>query len=217
MDLIPKWQRIMDIQTHSLVDLISIVSNGSITITVDLNCMRQTYKDIDGRMCDFHDYYHKVAKSLPNKCRVVEVGVADGHSAIFLAETLTDLGKDFEMYLVESMDYGGDVQANTIMRNIVKSGMADKITLVQAGSLEASCKWPDGWAHFVFIDASHRYEETKADAILWYRKVMDGGILAGHDMNPLEGNEVWRAIHEVMPTVEIIGTEKGLGIWQVKK
>ena len=176
---------------------------------------RETYKTIAGTMCDFHDYYTEVAKKLPNKARIVEVGVADGHSAIFLAETLADMNKEFELYLIESMDYGGDEQANTIIKNIIKSGLGDRITLIQSGSLDASCKWPDGWAHFVFIDASHKYEETKADIRLWYRKVIDGGILAGHDMN--ESCGVWQAVKEVIPAAKVVDTEKNLGVWEIKK
>lgn len=174
----------------------------------------QTHQDISGSMCDFHDYYLQVASKLPSKARIVEVGVADGHSAIFLAETLTEMGKEFEMYLVENMDYGKDEQANTIIKNIIRSGLSN-ITLIQSGSLDASCKWPDNWAHFVFIDASHKYEETKADIRLWYRKVIDGGILAGHDMNETCG--VWQAVNEVIPERKIIATEKNLGVWEIKK
>ncbi len=180
--------------------------------------MAETYKQIAGDMCDFHDYYRDVARDLPNGARIVEVGVADGHSAIFLAETLHSMGKDFEMYLVDSMDYGKDEQANTIIRNIIRSGLGDKITLIQKGSLDASCKWPDGWAHYVFIDASHLYEETKADIRLWYRKVMDGFYIAGHDFNS-EG--VKMAVTEVFVhdfgKVDIIDTEKNYGVWEIKK
>ena len=51
---------------------------------------------------------------------------------------------------------------------------------------------------FVFIDASHLYEQTKADIRLWYRKVKDEGILAGHDLNQ---EPVGRAVREVIPYV----------------
>lgn len=175
--------------------------------------MKETYKQIPGEMTDFHDYYREVANKLPNGSRIVEVGVADGHSAIFLAEILTEMGKDFEMYLVENMDYGKDEQANTIIKNIIRSGLSN-ITLIQSGSLDASCKWPDGWAHFVFIDASHKYEETKADIRLWYRKVIDGGWLSGHDYF---ADEVNRAVREVLPQAKAIETKKGYGVWEVKK
>lgn len=167
-------------------------------------------------MCDFHDYYRAIALSMPNKCRLVEVGVADGHSAIYLAETLSRLKKDFELYLIDSLDYGKHDQANTIIRNIIKSGLGERITFIQQSSLDASCLWPDGWAHFVFIDASHKYEQTKADIRLWYRKVMDDYYLAGHDMTP--DNEVWQAVKETLPNMhQVIETEKNFGIWQVQK
>lgn len=179
--------------------------------------MRETYKQIPGEMCDFHDYYRSIAEKLPNECRIVEVGVADGHSAIYLAETLADMKKRFHLYMVDSLDYGKLDQANTIIRNIIRSGLGDSITFVQAGSLDASCKYPDGWAHFVFIDASHLYEDTKADIRLWSRKVMDGHILAGHDMNEGEGNGVWKAVTEVLPSHDVVKTDKNLGVWQIKK
>lgn len=179
--------------------------------------MRETYKTIPGNMCDFHSYYRSIAEKLPNNCRVVEVGVADGHSAIFLAETLADLGKDFQLYMIDSLDYGRNEQANTIIKNIVNSGLANNITFLQMSSLDASCKWPDDWAHFVFLDSSHTYEQTKAESRLWFRKVMPGYTLAGHDMNEFEGHEVWKAIKEAMPQASVIKTEKNLGVWEIKK
>lgn len=177
--------------------------------------MRETYKEIAGSMCDFERFYEDVANVLPLKCRVVEVGVADGRSSIFLAEKLADLGKDFELVMIDSMDYGKSDQLNTIMRNVTKSGLSDRIRIIQGDSLESSCKFPDEWAHFVFIDASHKYEQTKADIRLWYRKVMHGFYLAGHDYNM---EPVHNAVTEVIGSrVEVIKTDKDYGIWAVKR
>lgn len=172
--------------------------------------------DIPSDMCDFHAYYEQVAQSLPNPCRVIEVGCADGHSAIFLAETLHKLGKKFQLVMVENMDYGKEEQQNTLLVNIIKSGLADSIRLISLDSLNASCKFPDHWAHFIFIDASHKYEPTKADIRLWYRKVIHDGYLAGHDYNM---DEVGTAVREVIPSnrLEVIKTEKDLGVWAVKR
>lgn len=179
--------------------------------------MRQTYKQIPGTMCDFHDYYRGVAEAMPNGCKIIEVGCADGHSAIFMAETLANMGKDFQLVMVENMDYGKDEQQNTLLVNIIKSGLADKIRLISLDSLNASCKFPDQWADFIFIDASHKYEPTKADIRLWHHKVKVGRYLSGHDMNYNEGKEVFDAVMEVYPKAEIVPTAKGLGVWQIKK
>lgn len=170
-------------------------------------------------MCDFHKFYSAMADSLPNDCRIVEVGVADGHSAIYLAEQLANRDKRFEMHLVENMAYGGFIQANTIVRNIVRSGLSEFITLHQMSSLDASCQWPDNWAHFVFLDSSHRYEQTKAEIRLWYRKVMFGYYLAGHDYNEEEGSEVKQAVDETLAGYSFTSheTEKNLGVWSIKK
>jgi cephalosporin hydroxylase len=182
--------------------------------------MRETYKNIPGDMCDFHKYYERIANWLPNDCRIVEVGVADGHSAIYLAEILADMNKKFHLYMVESMAYGGTDQANTIIQNIVNSGLGSKITLLQMSSLDASCKWPDNWAHFVFLDSSHTFEQTKAEVRQWYRKVMHGHILAGHDYNQEEGKQVYDAVNEVIGDNKLFKaheTEKNLGVWSIKK
>lgn len=174
-----------------------------------------SYQNISGSMCDFHDYYRQIAESLPSPCRVIEVGVADGHSAIYMAETLHALGKDFQLVMVENMDYGKEEQQNTLLVNIMRSGLASKIRLIALDSLVASCKFPDQWAQFVFIDASHKYEQTKADIRLWSRKVQVGSILAGHDYNM---DEVGNAVREVIPKsrLQVIETEKGLGVWAVQ-
>jgi len=179
--------------------------------------MRETYKQIPGDMCDFHDFYQRIAEQLPNGARIVEVGVADGHSAIFLAERMADLGKDFELYMIDSLAYGGTHQANTIIRNITSSGLADKITFMQMSSLDASCQWPDNWAHFVFLDSSHTYEQTKSEIRLWHRKVMHQGILAGHDYNDNDGTEVKTAVNETLRNPEYVETKKGLGVWLTTK
>jgi cephalosporin hydroxylase len=184
--------------------------------------MRETYKEIPGTMCDFHAFYDAVVMAMPDGARMVEVGVADGHSAIYLAERMADLNKKFELYMIDSLDYGGRDQANTIIKNIIRSGLGQSITFLQSGSLDASCRWPDNWAHFVFLDSSHTYEQTKAEIRLWYRKVMYGHMLSGHDFNENEGAEVSKAVHEIVGfnsrlRVRTINTAKSLGVWSIKK
>ncbi len=55
--------------------------------------MRDSWKRIDSEsgMFDFKEYYHSVAEIMPDGARIVEVGVSNGRSIIFLAEALLNL------------------------------------------------------------------------------------------------------------------------------
>lgn len=177
--------------------------------------MRETYKLIAGGMCDFTDYYRTIAQWLPDDCKIAEVGVADGFSSIFLAEQLEDLGKKYELLMVDSLQYGSYDQLQEIVKNVVRAGCRG-IRVLPMDSLNASTRLPDKWAHFVFIDASHEYEKTKADILLWHRKVQDNCILAGHDAHC---PDVKRAINELIPqdALQIVQTDKNFGVWQMIK
>lgn len=188
-------------------------------------------------MCDFAPFYNSLASDLPDNAVIAEVGVADGYSALYLAHWLDRIGKNFTLYMIDNMDYGGAEQMNTLMRHITKSGFSDRIILFPYNSLDASCKFPDNHFDFVFIDASHKYEETKADIRLWYHKVKEDCWLAGHDYFMEEVN---KAVNEVIPETftratlydelgliqqkfkpkpcrYVHNTAKNLGVWAVKK
>ncbi len=177
------------------------------------------YLEIPTSMCDFEDFYEWVAETLPDSSRIVEVGVADGYSSLMLAHSIKKLGKNFHLTMIDNCDYGRGDQANTIMNNIIKSGLGEHISFMQYGSLDASCKFNDHALDFVFVDASHKYEETKADIRLWYRKIKDEGILAGHDYTSPENPGVKTAVDEIIPDsqLRIEQTDNNLSVWWVRK
>ena len=182
-------------------------------------------------MFDFAAFYDRIAKELPNDCKVLECGVANGDSALFLAQKLHDYGKNFKLYMVDSMDYGKYIQICTIYENIIKSGLGANIEVVPFESLEAAEKFNDGYFDFVYIDSSHEYHSTKKEISAWYKKVKDEGILAGHDYN---APEVKQAVDETIPTYfirtdiadrtfepeKVLHTENtnnGWGLWWLRK
>ena len=134
-------------------------------------------------MFDFQHFYQRIAKELPNNARLAEVGIANGDSVIYLAQELKNLGKDFKIYAIDNMGYGGFFQMKTIYENIIKSGLGDYIEVMPYASLDCAKMFNDGFLDFVYIDSSHTYKETKQEVIEWYNKVKDEGILAGHDFN----------------------------------
>lgn len=194
----------------------------------------ETWKNIDSRMFDFAHFYDKMVAELPNDAVIVEVGVADGCSAIYLAEAMANAGKNFKLYMVDNMAYGGAEQLNTIIRNVMRSGLAESIEILPLSSIDACCKFNDNSVHLVFLDSSHTYEMTKQEARCWYKKLSHGSILAGHDYFSDENPGVKQAIDEVIPAVitrdPIVGqqtfepenalfnegTTKGHGVWFVR-
>lgn len=182
-------------------------------------------------MFDFSHFYDRIAKELPNDCKVCEVGVANADSALYLAERLHYYGKKFKLYMVDSMDYGGYIQLCTIYQNIIKSGLGEYIEVIPKESLEAAKDFNDGYLDFIYIDSSHTYEGTKAEIPVWYAKLKDECILAGHDWN---AEEVKKAVEEIVPKtflrtdiqdrnfdVEKVlhseETTKGWGVWWFRK
>jgi cephalosporin hydroxylase len=183
--------------------------------------MRKYWEQIPGDMFDFRKFYQGIANSLPNDARICEVGVADGKSAIFLAEAMANRGKTFKLTMIDNLDYGNTGQLTEILRNIQKSGLTESIEFLPLDSLSASCLKPDNYWHFVFIDASHKYEQTKADIRLWFNKLLPNHSLAGHDYNTFDEVNlgVYAAVNEVIPPehLRIHETDKGYGVWEVNK
>ena len=176
--------------------------------------MNEYYKEIPSEdMFDFESFYDLIANGVPNDSRVIEIGVSNGRSLIYLASKIRSLGKECRVIGVDNMAYGGAEQRNEIINHIIKSG--EKVELMEMSSLDASTKFPDGYFDFVFIDSSHKYEQTKAEIILWSRKLKDGRILAGHDYNFKEGKEVLEAVNEMIGTDNVItfGTRNDFNVW----
>lgn len=160
-------------------------------------------------MFDFSEWYDRIAKELPNDCKIAEIGVANGDSALYLAKRLNELGKSFTLYMIDSLDYGGNIQLCQIYENIIASGLGGDIKVIPKDSIEASKDFNDGELDFIFLDSSHQYKETKESIKLWYPKLKDGSILSGHDYYLYDG--VKKAVDELIPETfqrETIETEE---------
>lgn len=183
-------------------------------------------------MFDFSKFYDRIAEWMPDNCKVAEIGVADGESALYLASKLNQLGKKFTLYMVDNLDYGGYIQLCTIYENIIRSGLGGNIKVVPKDSIEASKDFNDGELHFIFLDSSHEYNETLESIKSWYPKLLDGGFFSGHDIYLYSG--VDKAVRELVPKIitrnDIIGrdfdpeqflfeenTDKGYGIFYFVK
>lgn len=194
--------------------------------------MRNYHERLDKRMFDFPNFYNSIAKRMPHDCVLAEIGVAEGASAIYLAEAILNRGKKIRaFYFIDDLSYGSTAQLRILLGNVCKAGLGDIVEVIPNTSTESACMFPDNHFDFVFIDASHKVEWTKADIQLWYQKCKEeGGILAGHDYNDDEGAEVKEAVRVTVPesitnpftkrtepVLRVHATDKGLGVWMVEK
>ena len=184
-------------------------------------------------MFGYSQYYQRIADELPSGCNVVEVGCADGISAIYLAQELHKRNKTFKLYMIDNMDYGKYEQMKTIYTNIIKSGLGEYIEVIPKDSVTASKDFNDGYIDFLFLDSSHEYQETKDSIHAWFPKIKDGCILSGHDF--IGHPEVYKAVTETIPLfvtrndipdrvfdaerflLDEVKTDRGYGIWECRK
>ena len=138
--------------------------------------------DIEGWF-DFRDVYDYVAATMPKDGHFVEVGAWKGKSAVYLADRLKDLGKNFAPDCVDGFKGDDDTGKSDILAEFMANTQSRGIGYA-VGDSAASAQWhPDKALDGIFIDAAHDYESVKADIAAWLPKVRPGGFFGGHDID----------------------------------
>lgn len=134
----------------------------------------------------FPSLYSRMARRFPSGSTFVEVGSWKGRSSAHMAVEIANSNKDIRFYCVDTWEGSKEHQSQDLsnlyqtfldnMRPVERHYFPLKLT-----SLEASRKFRDESLDFVFLDASHEYEDVREDILAWLPKVKPGGVLAGHD------------------------------------
>lgn len=112
-----------------------------------------------------------------------------------------------------SPDPGDDTHALAQEEDIYAEFMANvghypNLRVLKLASLEAAGKLNGGQADMVFIDASHDYQDVKADIAAWLPKTRK--MICGHDYSP-GWPGVMRAVNEAFSDIKLVGS-----IWFVE-
>lgn len=165
-------------------------------------------KDIEG-YCNFQVFYDEIANLLKNDSVVVEVGVFLGKSVVFMCEKLKEYNKTTKVIAVDtwrgSVEHqelvnnigGEDVFFEKFIDNIKQSGFSDNVVVKRESSVESSKSFPNESIDFIFIDASHQYQDVLDDINAWLPKVKKGGIISGHDYHSGLFPGVIKAVNQV--------------------
>ena len=101
------------------------------------------------------------------------------------------------------------------LANMMRAGLQHVVTPWAVPSLIAArClrSVPGVALDVVYIDASHEYEDVRADIAAWWPLVKPGGLLCGDDYDPVTDPGVVRAVDEAARGCKVVGR-----MWQVEK
>ena len=190
--------------------------------------MNHFYQTIGENWFNYPVLYSSIVASAEGAEHFVEVGCWKGRSAAFMAVEIINSGKKIQFDCIDT--WGGSVEHVTPTSPFYQLELAnDKdwlynqflkniepvryiVNPIRMSSLDGVKLYTDNSLDFVFIDASHEYEDVKADIQAWLPKVkLDGGIIAGHDYN----GGVAVAVNEIFNSADIIDSNAE-SCWVVK-
>lgn len=170
--------------------------------------MHHFYQTIGEDWFTYPNLYSEMVQNAKDGSKFVEVGAWKGRSASFMAVEILNSQKRILFDVVDTWKGSAEHMGQPILQNdglyfeFLKNiePVNEVIKPIRMPSLEAAQNYPDNSLDFVFIDASHEYEDVIADLAAWYPKVKIGGVLAGHDYPTWEG--VTRAVNDFFDQIE---------------
>ena len=167
--------------------------------------MTHYYESIKGWF-NFPKTYSEMVERFPNGSRFVEIGCWLGKSSVYMGVEIINSGKDIKFDCIDSWNFApGEIDPDFVAPEDV---MIDKVydeflmnvtplssvlTSYRVNSIDGSKLYKDNSLEFVYIDASHTYNNVMDDLECWFPKVKDGGFIGGHDY--VVGNGVHRAVN----------------------
>lgn len=130
--------------------------------------------------------HHALEKHARGCKSLVEIGVAEGASAVALRTTMDPGGT---LYLVDPFYLSRVRMLNFLRRaarRAVSAGSGTKIVWIESFSHEAVAAWKQP-IDFLLIDGDHREEAVEQDWNDWSPHVMQNGVIAFHDARLFPG------------------------------
>jgi predicted O-methyltransferase YrrM/GR25 family glycosyltransferase involved in LPS biosynthesis len=160
----------------------------------------------------FPNLYSRMVEKFPSGSKFVEIGSWKGKSSAYMAVEIANSNKKIDFYCVDtwegSIEHAGMEELPRLYDIFIDNmrPVESYYFPLKLKSLEAVSKFEDKSLDFVFIDASHEYEDVKNDIIAWLPKVKPGGVLAGHDYY-IDGYDwfpgVKQAVNEQLDNFEV--------------
>ena len=138
--------------------------------------------------------YEYVTDKYPEGSTFVEVGSWKGKSSAFMAVEIANSGKCINFFCVDTWEGSAEHTAEqkndlyyTFLYNM--KDLKHLYSSYKMPSVDAALLFNNESLEFVFIDASHEYEDVLANIKAWLPKIKKGGMIAGHDYS-----ETWPGV-----------------------
>jgi hypothetical protein len=160
----------------------------------------------------------------------VEIGVAGGHFSRQILATwksigalvLVDAWKHFEEGYSDGCNLDQEIQDERYDRVCLDFKDEQRVSIVRKLSTEASRFYEPETFHLVYLDANHSTKAAREDLEHWWPLLRPGGIFAGHDYLPGNGEgygvkravdqfaaewdlKVWHTMHEYCRSTGVYG------------
>ena len=180
--------------------------------------MEHFYQNIGEDWMDYQSLYSEMVNHFTDNSHFVEIGSWKGRSASYMAVEIFNSRKNIKFDCVDT--WCGSVEhldpnsfyfhqelitdKDWLYYQFLQNTrpVCDTITPIRMTSLDAVSLYENRSLDFIFIDASHEYEDVKKDIIAWYPKLKLGGIIAGHDYTSYDG--VKQAVDEILINKNLI-------------
>ena len=149
--------------------------------------MEHFYQNIGEDWMDFQELYSEMVNYFPDNSHFVEVGSWKGRSASYMSVEILNSKKRIQfdcvdtwlgsvehtdpnsLFFVEELINDKDWLYYQFLNNT--RPVCDIINPVRSSSLESVNLYENRSLDFVFIDASHEYDDVKKDILAWYPKL----------------------------------------------
>lgn len=189
--------------------------------------MEHIYQDIQG-FFNFGKLYDDIIEKLSDDSIFVEVGVWKGKSISYAVVESINKNKNIKFYAIDTFK-GSPGEPQIMEKDSIKNKtlykeylsniepIKDHITTYKKSSVQAAKLFEDKSIDFVFIDASHKYENVKNDILSWLPKIKRGGFIGGHDYDSNPDSQdygVFLAVNETFDIENIkVYEDRGWNSW----
>ena len=112
------------------------------------------------------------AAKVPDGGKIVEIGTADGGSAVIMAVSSKPSVKLWTIDPTESLKF---------KNKLAVLGLSNRVTYLQGKSEDLVSQWSGDEIDLLFIDGMHGYEAVARDISLWGKYVKEDGYVLIHD------------------------------------